>query len=313
MSVSIRTMVVGVATVGELDPVLPCAIEIAGDRGAELHVVHVSHLPEYLAHALPRLSGALGIDPGHPERYASRVEERMKEQVARFSSGARIACHALLGSPHEKLAEFAESAGADLLVVGATRRGRILRDVLGATAERVLGETSVPTLVFHEPLFHGVRRVLFATDVSELGAGILERALDTVEAVFGGGELELRAVFVAETELLPGLPLESRVLEEAARQELERFMAGLDTRGREVAAAVRVGEPAWEIGREAREWEADLLVVGTHARCVPPGMRFGSVAAATVRDAGRNVLVVPAAPRPRPHPRQAVESVLATA
>jgi universal stress protein E len=310
MTDSTRTMVVGVATTAELDPVLPFALELAGARGAELHVVHAFDFPEYLAFACSRRAGPRGA---RPDRLAEEVEARLREQVARFPGPAPVACHARVGPPAERLAAHVAEVGADLLVVGATRRGRIVRGVLGAAAERVIGVSPAPTLVFREPLFREVRRVLFATDLSELNAGACTRALGAVEALFGAGELELRTVFVAETELLPGLPLESRVVEEAAREELGRFVAGLDVRGRAVSAALRVGEPAREINCEARAWKADLLVLGSHGRTGMPWLRFGSVAAATVRGAGCNVLVVPAGPSSASRAPSRAERALATA
>lgn len=283
MSEPTRTLVVGVATTRELDPVLPFALELAEARGAELRVVHAFEVPEYLAHAC-----------AGPERFAAELEARMCEQAARFPGPEEVVCRAVPGSPAGRLAACAAEAGAELLVVGATRRGRIVRGVLGAVPERVLAESPAPTLVFHEPLFHGVRRVLFATDLSELSAGALARGLEAVETLFGAGEPELRVVFVAEAEPVPGLTPDARALERVARRELERFLARLDTGGRRVSAAVRVGEPAREVDDEARAWRADLLVLGSHGRPGARGPRFGSVAAATVRGAPCNVLVVPA-------------------
>ena len=47
--------------------------------------------------------------------------------------------------------------------------------------------------------------------------------------------------------------------------------------------------------REAEEWGAGLIVLGTHGRSGFSRLALGSTAAATLRGAGCNVLVVPRA------------------
>lgn len=58
---------------------------------------------------------------------------------------------------------------------------------------------------------------------------------------------------------------------------------------------MRLGDPAREIAAEAREWDADLLVLGTHARSGAARVLLGSVAEGALRSARCSVLVVPAA------------------
>jgi nucleotide-binding universal stress UspA family protein len=54
-----------------------------------------------------------------------------------------------------------------------------------------------------------------------------------------------------------------------------------------------MGRPADEIAREAAEWDADLLVLGTHARRGVERFFAGSVAESALVQARCNVLVVP--------------------
>ena len=56
---------------------------------------------------------------------------------------------------------------------------------------------------------------------------------------------------------------------------------------------MRIGVPGDEIAAEAQGWDADLVVVGTHARGWAERLLLGSVAEATVREAPCNVLAVP--------------------
>jgi universal stress protein E len=293
MTTPIRRLAVGVASVDELDPVLPCAIRLAERVRARLDVVHVVDLPEY-----PFLEGvaALGaVGPaGLAAEFVREVEDRLREQVDRFAPEAgAVEVHALRGAGHRRLTEFAEEVGAELLVVGATRRGRIWRNALGTTTERVLRASTVPVLVVHRPFFQPVARVLMTTDLSDAGPAIHEQAADLVESLFGGSPLELRVLFVLGDPLIPPSFADS-LLQERARESVREFVAARAPRDLPVSTCMRQGDPAVEINREAEEWRADLLVLGTHGRRGVSRFVFGSVAAAALRDSPRNVLVVPA-------------------
>ncbi|HEX7242701.1 MAG TPA: universal stress protein [Longimicrobiaceae bacterium] len=286
MAVPVRTIVVGVASTCETDPALPAAAEIARRHGAALHAVHVFEVPECLAAS----SG------GYPDLHAAGLSDRLRAQAARFADGVWLTVHVLAGSPHERLTELAARLRADLLVVGATRRGRLRPGAVGATAERVLASSPVPVLVLHAPFFHEVRRVLVATDLSPLAGDLFERGLDAAEALFGSGGLEARALFMVDPELLPGAA-------ELGRAALDRFLAERRPRPFGVAAEVRTGEPAAGIAREAEAWGPDLLVMGTRGRVPARGGQLGSVAAAALRRTRCNALVVPApGRRARPRP-----------
>jgi len=291
MPKSIRTIVVGVALVDELDPVLPSAVRLANTIGAELHIVHVFDLPEPIMAAWTDVGSTGEAGPAWLRAHAKAIEEALRKQCARFAV-APDHIHAFVGSAHDRLTRYAAGVSADLVVVGATRRGRIWRSILGTTAERVLQRTTVPVLVLHQPFFHAVRRVLLTTDLTGLSAEVHERALDVVENLFGGLP-EVRSLFV-----LPGPPLQSwgspDEIEDIGRAELADFIAERQQRSYAVWPRVRAGDASTEINVEADASGSDLIVLGTHGRSGIARYVFGSVAAATLRDASRNVLVVPA-------------------
>jgi universal stress protein A len=62
------------------------------------------------------------------------------------------------------------------------------------------------------------------------------------------------------------------------------------------AAFVPIGKPAAEIVAAAREWRADLIVIGSHGRGRVARMLIGSVATAVIHHAPCPVLVVPPMP-----------------
>lgn len=293
MATSIRTLLVGVASAHELDPVLPAALDLARQLDATLHVAHAYELPSpfivpYVGDARP--------DAPLQEQHAAVLQERLDAQLQSFAEGARAVSHVVEGSAHQRLCQLAAELGADLLVVGATRRGRIWRNLLGTTAERVLAGSPVPVLVMHQPFFRPVRRVVLTTDLSPLSAAVYDAGAELSASLFRT-EPELRALLVLsyDVELPPPLPPD--LLEKTAREELGRFLAARP-HGRQAEPRVRVGEPAREIVQEATDWQADVVVLGTHGRAGLERFVLGSVAESVVRGATCNVLVLPAAKLP---------------
>jgi nucleotide-binding universal stress UspA family protein len=295
----IRTIVVGVATLshddpaqphaGE-DPVLAPAVELARSLDATLHVVHVYEMPTPVLAAYAQYVPY--VDTEFRSQYCHDLLARLEQQVTRFGYD-RIRCHTAEGSPGRTLVEIATREKAQLVVVGATRRGRFWRNLLGTTADRVIRGSPVPVLVMHQPFTAPVRRVLLTTDLSHESARLHDRGADTAAALFGDA-LQLRTLMVVWFDVLLPPPLKEDALRQAAEAELGEFVAERPL-GARIEPRVRFGEVAREVVREAEEWPADLIVLGTHGRSGFSRLALGSTAAATLRGACCNVLVVPRA------------------
>jgi nucleotide-binding universal stress UspA family protein len=109
----------------------------------------------------------------------------------------------------------------------------------------------------------------------------------------------MRCLHVVQFDPLLPPPLPDEAAETLAREALERCLADAGLEPDTVEPRVRIGDAAREIAYEAAEWDADLLVVGTHARTGPEEHPVGRVAIGTVRGAACNVLAIPAcAPAP---------------
>lgn len=285
MSTPIRTIVAGIAAPDEHDPTLVTAAELARWTGADLHLVLAFTLPPVLS--TPEVSYA---SPGWGLHQADFLQERMKAAAAQLPGGESAVCHAVPGSPAAAIGDTAERARADLLVVGAARPRRLGTGFLGTTAQRVLRGAEVPVLVVRQPPRRPLDRVLLTTDLSELSAAVHEQGLHTVRQLFGAAGA-LRSLLVLPFLVVPA-PLTREAVVRAAEDELRAFLAARRAPGT-VEPAVRDGAPGDEIAAEAREWQADLLVVGTHARGWAARLVLGSVAEAAVRDAPCNVLAIP--------------------
>ncbi|MFL5539676.1 MAG: universal stress protein [Longimicrobiaceae bacterium] len=287
----VRRIVAGLSELTPGDPTLLVAAEVARASGAELHLVHAYPLA-------PTMVMAPGMEvawPGGCARYAEGLQASLEAAVRAFPGGERVKCRVVCGPPAAALAAVAEEVEADLLIVGAARRSRLGRMVLGTTATRVLRQATVPVLVARRPVTRPPRRVLLTTDLSELSSAVHETAVDTIDA-FLGMPSRVRSLLVLGWMGAPA-PLTPQSLERAGREELEEFLRDRESVLPIVEPVVRTGIAADEIVAEAREWDADLLVVGTHARGWTARMMLGSVAEAALRDAPCNVLAVPPTPR----------------
>lgn len=287
MANRIPVVVAGVSELQANDPTLLVATELARAAHAELHLVHAYQMP-------PLMTMTPGLEAAFPEGYARYAEmlQASLESAARALPGGEAAhCRIVLGAAGLVLADVAAEVNADLLIVGAAHGTRLGRVMLGTTAQRALRESRVPVLVTRRPVTLPLGRVLLTTDLSELSGAVHDAALGTI-ATFFGPPAQARSLLVLGWMGVPA-PLTSEVLDRAAYTELDAFLRAHRTLEGGVEPVVRTGFTAEEIVGEALDWEADLLVVGTHARGWGARLMLGSVAEATLRDAPCNVLAIP--------------------
>lgn len=120
------------------------AIDLVESIGkpAQVHAVHV---------ARPAPSGFLGLPshvPGSLEEERRDAAERELQRLVMDATGTTsIEVDALVahGEPSEVLLDLARDA--DLLVLGATSKGRIPRVVLGSTSQRCVAAGEVPVAI----------------------------------------------------------------------------------------------------------------------------------------------------------------------
>ncbi|MFL5381811.1 MAG: universal stress protein [Longimicrobiaceae bacterium] len=273
----IRRLVAGIATLRPDDPALVSALRLSARLGAELHLVHVAAGPAAAGTPEPRAPGTL---------------REVAESVAPGTmQTGRVHCRVVAGVPERRLLEVAAGADASLLVLGATRRTALASAVLGTTAGHVIRNSPVPVLVVREPLPARPLRVLLTTDLSRHAAfahvwgGSLARALCAPE------EAEMRSLFVTAA-VMGELPVARDHADLHAARELLDFLRA-EVPPTSSAPRLRRGDVAVEIVREAQEWGADLLVLGTHGRRGVQRMFLGSVAETVLQHVPCAALVVP--------------------
>jgi nucleotide-binding universal stress UspA family protein len=289
MSEALRTILVGVATIGEPEPQLLAAIELAKASNATLHVVHAFEIP----HTLHGYSTRRDLHDRFSDRYRAGVRDGLEERLAGLTKGCDVRYHARAGVACDVLCELAEKLPADLLVVGATRPGGLLRTLLGSSAEQVIRRARMPVLILREDLRRSPERVLITTDLSEDSGRVHDRGVEIIRQLLPDSFPEIRSLHVVWHDLAPPSPTSRSACEETADRDLSEFLARRPDAGLPASRCVRIGNPAREIAAEVSGWGADLLVLGTHGRTGSSRLLLGSVAEATLRQTRGNVLVLP--------------------
>ncbi len=102
-------------------------------QNAELHIVHVFHLP-------PTVTAGYGIFPVDVEKLETAERTRVWDQVRSQVEGSDVEVLRvdLEGYPPDTLVAYVENVRADLLVVGTRGRGEIASIFLGSTSHRAI-------------------------------------------------------------------------------------------------------------------------------------------------------------------------------
>ncbi|MFD0366522.1 universal stress protein [Streptomyces sp. NPDC127114] len=128
-------------------PAVRFAFREAAVRNAELDVVSTWRRPAHAPAGHPLLAGEPGA---YLEHRASALLDKALDPLAREYPRVRLRRSTVEGPAHRVLTE--RSAAADLLVVGARRRGRLVGLELGRVAHRALHHASCPVAVVPQHL-----------------------------------------------------------------------------------------------------------------------------------------------------------------
>jgi len=289
----LQTVLIGTSLEGESDQVVRSGLEVARAAGARVCLVHAARIVVGLVEA--------DLGPDLMREHVTRCEEQLRQQIARLGiveaelAGATV----LAGSPHSVLVDAAQTAGAGLIVLGATGSGPFAAELLGSTADRVLRKATCPVLVVRGDLRVPPRRVLAPVDLSPLSGDSFRCGMQLLAQVAKGEEVEVRVVFALS--FLDLLAIRQQESQDLPLALVERQSAGkLESFVREnrpeapfhVEPAVLPGEARFEILRELGENPWDLVMLGTHGRGGLDRLVLGSVASTVARKAPCSVLMV---------------------
>lgn len=177
------------------------------------------------------------------------------------------------GWPPAALDDEMRESGADLLVLGAKHHTALGRWLGGSTVHNVARMLRAPMLVVGSPPA-AIRRVLVSVDASAAAKPTLEFAQRLADLF----DAELRVLHVIEPlPILPETPPPvnpgdyERLLEEECAVKIWPLV------GPDAEKVTRHASAETGIAAEAQNWEADVVVVGSHGKGFMERMLVGSV------------------------------------
>ena len=138
------------------------------------------------------------------------------------------------------------------------------------------------------------KRILVAVDESAFAAHAAEVAIDLSKSL--GSEVAFISVVDPDVTCVgadAGVPIDRMAAMQ--EQETKRLLLAFQERAASNPVAlifVDVGRPATKIVEGARNWRADLIVIGSHGRGGVERILLGSVAESVLRHAPCPVLVI---------------------
>ena len=142
-----------------------------------------------------------------------------------------------------------------------------------------------------------VKRILCPVDFSESSDHACRYAVAFASSF--NSELTLLHVVAPPIAALPGdhlvpdmMQADIEAIAEASRNRLAQQVGDFEQEGLDVQSKVVSGIPFLEVIRFSKEWDADLIIMGTHGRAGLQHLLIGSVAERVVRKAPCPVLTV---------------------
>jgi nucleotide-binding universal stress UspA family protein len=244
------------------------------------------------------------VDADRPERLvaADRMEaQSLLEDTARTLrtiDGVDAEPLVKVGDVHSGILSAAEETVADLVILGPHRSS--LRDVfIGTTVERVVRRSRFPLLVAVHSPEAPYDRTLLALDFDEASKSAARAALTM--GIFDHTEVVLMHAFDTPAEGMikramdAPAALDDYVSGERgqAAERLQGLVSELGLPASDHRVAAIKGSPARSILESALSEDAHLIVLGTNQRKGFERLLIGSVTEDVIRDAHRDVLIVP--------------------
>jgi nucleotide-binding universal stress UspA family protein len=259
------------------------ASRLAGRLGASCRLIHATRDPL--------------VSPQVPDsaRYRNALVEQARAHVITTLRDALPpellgGLAVRLGPTPIVLKQAAAELGAEVIVLGGKHHSALGRWIGGSTSLDVARTTEVPLLVTSGPAT--IRRVLVAVDVSG-AAGPTLAAAERYATALGA---ELRAFSVLEPlPIIPEVtpPYDASEFYAMSEELLRRDVWSL-LRMPGAERVVRYGLAVETIMREATDWSADLLVVGSHGKGWAERLLVGSVTERLLNHLPTSLLVIPA-------------------
>lgn len=232
----------------------PAVAQLALVSGAEVLVTHVwnTEIP--------------GPGRWHVEKPRD-VRALLEDVVGRLTQAGVHAQYEMRSAPQNRIAEeivkVANESAADLIAVGSRGLSDLRGLFLGSVSHRVIAHTDRPVLVVRDvghPSGARIKRVLLAV----AGGEDVPHALEATSAIALSAKAEVMVLHVRYL-LASGMGGSFVEPEEDSAQLVEEIVGRLKDAGvnAEGASLLNRRGVAREIAESAREWNADLVVIGS--------------------------------------------------
>jgi nucleotide-binding universal stress UspA family protein len=282
------------------ETVLPPVRRLARALGAEVVLLHVTHVPD----TVRGLPAGVAVDEivGQECERARTYLEAAARKIA--EPGLTVQTVVRAGDAGAEIVRFAERERIDLIALATHGRSGLQRWLYGSVADAVLHTTSTPLLLLR-PTGDGaaappeLRRVVVPLDGSALAEAVLPVAEELARGLAAPIVL-LRAVeFVGlafAAEPFGGAYVDTQGILDLLRHDAGEYLAerAADLRGKglTVETGVALGSAVESITADAGEHPGSVIVMSTHGRSGWRGLVLGSVARRVVLLAPGPVLVV---------------------
>lgn len=255
-----KDIIVGVTPTGIEECAVKAATEFAKKFESKLYLTHVAGMEQGWG-SMEQLEAS-----GETEQLKAKMSEMYGKYLGDIPEAQIVS---VPGIPHNELLRLARKKNTDLIIMGPhtkeyeEKRAKMW-NMAGSTLERVSQRARCPVMIVHkdvqwkDPLFDNI---LVATDFSEQAEC----------AVAYGGQMarqykaNLTVLHVAEPGGLPENECMARM-----ESEYDARMGGVQSYLFKTCA----GEPAMEILREARQGNADLVIMAHHSKETDPEKAF---------------------------------------
>jgi len=250
--------------------------------------------------ARPDPAFLMRITPAARRRALLESEDEAQQAATELDpSGIELEAIARWGNPIEEVLRVSRTSRADLVVMGAKGHSNLGLILLGSVSQGVVQHSNRPVLVAR-PGSHELRKVLIGYD----GTAHARRSVAFLDRLSLPPDVAIRLVYVVEPFSVPGgTPAfrrrameEAQHLAEGRQADAERALASLAdamrAQGKRVETAVLTGAAGAQLDEAARDYDADLMVVGSRKPSPESHYLLGTTAEKLVRHSHVSVLVV---------------------
>ena len=236
------------------------------------------------------------------EARAEVARQALDKHAAQAKGTVSVRAELVIGTPEESMLSFADTEGADLVVISAssspTSGPHPWR--LGSTAEKVIAHARVPVIVVRDPApwlgfarrERPLRLLLGIDDSVACDLGIqwthAQRKRGDVQVVLGAVYYPDDAAEHYGLEHENAIDRHMEVEKLITRDLVRKFGSNDPVDSRAIRGLGRIGDHVIELAKEA---QVDAILVGTHQKT---GLgRLGSVSGVIIHDAPQSVVCVP--------------------